>query len=292
MSPFESIQSALRSWPRLGVLLSLALLTLSAPAEVSTRRQPPEVIVTPLPSVMEEPLNGLDNLLTIPSDWRPWWQAAAGQLLSRRERSLEMTLDSTVMGSLMHSAQVRVLRDAPAIQQTAIGEACGQFDVRTFMESKFVDTSDPVGSTLTTGGPPRYLDQNWTGAAGVRKIGETGARLEAAQKFGYEDSNSVFFVPDLQGTARFTVSLTQPLLYGAGRMYNTSAVVLAKIDTDVAFDKLSRDYRTSSSRCKRRTGTCTSNASCCCRSASCSNRDGKSIASSTRAERWMWSEAS
>ena len=31
------------------------------------------------------------------------------------------------------------------------------------------------------------------------------ARLEAAQRFGYEDSNSVFFVPEQQGNARLFV---------------------------------------------------------------------------------------
>jgi outer membrane protein TolC len=112
------------------------------------------------------------------------------------------------------------------------------------MESKFIDTSEPVGSTLTTGGPPRYLDQNWHYSAGVRRFGETGARLEASQRFGYEDSNSIFFVPEQQGTARLALSLTQPLLNGAGRFYNTSAIVLARIDTQAAHDRFRGDLQT------------------------------------------------
>jgi outer membrane protein TolC len=135
------------------------------------------------------------------------------------------------------------LRDFPAIKETAIAEAHAQFDVSSFVESKFVDTSEPVGSTLTTGGPPRYLNQNWFSSAGVRQLGPTGARLEAAQKLGYEDSNSVFFVPDQQGTARLSLSLTQPLLNGAGRMYNTSTVMLAQIDAQIAHDQLARDLQ-------------------------------------------------
>ena len=111
------------------------------------------------------------------------------------------------------------------------------------MESKFIDTSEPVGSTLTTGGPPRYLDQNWTYSAGFRKLGDSSARLEAAQKFGYEDSNSVFFVPDLQGTSRLSLSLTQPLLNGEGRLYNTSEIMLARIDAEVANDRFARDLQ-------------------------------------------------
>ena len=124
-----------------------------------------------------------------------------------------------------------------------MAEACSQFDVRSFMETKFVDTSEPVGSTLTTGGPPRYLDQNWTIRRAFASWARRAARLEAAQRFGYEDSNSVFFVPDQQGTARMSLSLTQPLLNGAGRWYNTSAVVLAQIDTAIAGDKFAKDLQ-------------------------------------------------
>jgi len=228
----------------LATLLACACISLAALAEDGVRTNAePEQIITPLPLVLDEPLDRMDEGLAIPGDWRPWWQSTASQPLLGRPQRVEMNIDSIVLGSLVHSAQVKVLRDVPAIQETAIAEAHSQFDVRSFVESKFADTSEPVGSTLTTGGPPRYLDQNWTYSAGVRKLGPTGARLEAAQKFGYEDSNSVFFVPDQQGTARLSLSLTQPLLNGAGQMYNTSTVLLAQIDTQVAHDQFSRDLQ-------------------------------------------------
>ena len=111
------------------------------------------------------------------------------------------------------------------------------------MESKFIDTSDPVGSTLTTGGPDRYLDQNWYYSGGMRRQTTSGARFEASQKFGYEDSNSVFFVPVNQGTARMSLSLTQPLLNGRGPAYATHLIVLAQIDTQVACDRVARDLQ-------------------------------------------------
>jgi outer membrane protein TolC len=208
---------------------------------------PPATVETlPGPAIpqVEAGRDRLDELLAIPADWRPWWEEGRNHTLLDRPQRLEITADAVVLGALAHSAQIKVLRDVPAIQETAIAEACAQFDVRSFMESKFIDTSEPVGSTLTTGGPPRYLDQNWHYSAGLRRFGETGARLEASQRFGYEDSNSVFFVPDQQGTARLALSLTQPLLNGAGQFYNTSAIVLARIDTQAAHDKFSGDLQT------------------------------------------------
>ena len=42
---------------------------------------------------------------------------------------------------------------------------------------------------------------------------------------------------------RLSLSLTQPLLNGAGRFYNTSAVVLARIDAQVAGDRFARDLQ-------------------------------------------------
>jgi outer membrane protein TolC len=225
-------------------MLACAILTMVAAGEHPAHPTNVEALPGPLISPVESNRDRLDELLAIPADWRPWWEQGRNNTLLARPQRLEITADAVVFGALAHSAQVKVLRDVPAIQETAIAEACAQFDVRSFMESKFIDTSEPVGSTLTTGGPPRYLDQNWHYSAGVRRLGETGARLEASQRFGYEDSNSVFFVPEQQGAARLALSLTQPLLNGAGRFYNTSAIVLARIDTQAAHDRFSADLQT------------------------------------------------
>jgi outer membrane protein TolC len=203
----------------------------------------PGELAFPNASAIVQPLQTSDLDLAMPADWRPWWSAVVNQAILGRSERLAIELDPVVVGSLAHSPQVKALRIGPAIQETQINEACANFDTRSFMDSKFTDTSEPVGSTLTTGGPPRYLDQNWTYSAGVRRLAPTGARLEASQKLGYEDSNSVFFVPDRQGTARMTLSLTQPLLNGAGRFYNTSAVVLAQIGSEIAQDQLAKELQ-------------------------------------------------
>lgn len=179
----------------------------------------------------------------LPDGFVPWWQQQMAEQLKDSSAPLEMTLDNVVVGTLIHSPQVRVLVDSPIIRQTSIMEAQGKFDLHTFAESKFVNTSDPVGSKLTTGGANRFLDQNVYASAGVREQTSTGAQLEMSQRIGYQQNNSIYFFPNDQGTSRLTLTLTQPLLNGAGKAYNNSMIMLARIDTSIARDELSRDLQ-------------------------------------------------
>jgi outer membrane protein TolC len=160
-------------------------------------------------------------------------------------QSLDVDVANLVLGALNHAQQVRVISDIPLIRETDIQEAVGEFDLRAFVDSKFVDTSDPVGNTLTTGGANRFIDQNWSQSSGLKKKIRSGGVFEFSERLGYQDNNSLFFVPSQQGTARLTLSFTQPLLKGAGTCYNQSYIVLAQIDTRMAqaeFSKLLQQH--------------------------------------------------
>jgi outer membrane protein len=148
-----------------------------------------------------------------------------------------------VLGTLAYSPQINVMREIAPLREDTIVEKQADFDPKVFVESKFLDTSDPVGSALTTGGPERYIDQNWMANQGIRKRTLTGAQIELAQKLGYENSNSLYFIPDLQGTAKLALTITQPLLNGAGKAYNTHLIVLAQIDAQSARDQVSKDLQ-------------------------------------------------
>jgi outer membrane protein TolC len=100
-----------------------------------------------------------------------------------------------------------------------------------------------VGSTLTTGGPDRLIDQDWRYTGGLRRKVTTGGKFEISQRIGLEDSNSQFFLPTNQANSRLALSFTQPLLNGGGRAYNTSLILLAQIDTDAAQDEFSRQLQ-------------------------------------------------
>ncbi len=156
-----------------------------------------------------------------------------------------MELESVVLGTLCFSPQVNMMRAVAPIREDSVIEAQGDFDPRAFVESKFLDTSDPVGSELIA--PlegDRYIDQNWYYSSGIRKKTLSGAQIEFGEKIGYENSNSQWFIPELQGTARLTMTITQPLLNGAGKAYNSRLIVLAQIDAQSGRDHVSKDLQT------------------------------------------------
>ena len=152
---------------------------------------------------------------------------------------LPVNLDLMVIGALEFSPQVMAIRTDPLIRQTAIVEEQAEFDWRAFIETKYDDLSDPVGNTLTTGGAPRFRDNNFSSSAGLRKRTTKGGEFEISQRIGYQDNNSNFFVPTQQGTARLELNFTQPLLAKSGTAYNSSRIVLAEIESNIAEDELS-----------------------------------------------------
>jgi outer membrane protein len=180
-----------------------------------------------------------------PPNFNPWWEDAALRPLRPECPPLQMELDSVVLGTLCFSPQVNVMRKVAPIREDSIVEAQGDFDLRAFVDSKFLDTSDPIGSELMAPQDgERYLDQNWYYNTGIRKKSLTGTQIELGQKIGYENSNSQWFTPELQGSARLQLSITQPLLNGAGKAYNTRLIVLAQIDAQSGRDRVARDLQT------------------------------------------------
>jgi outer membrane protein TolC len=170
-----------------------------------------------------------------------WWEQSIHDRMRPDSQPLQVSLDSLIVGALQHSSQIRVFSELPLIRRTAIVEADAEFDWKAFMESKWDDISDPVGNTLTVGGTAtRFYDHYWSFDAGLRHRNTWGGRTEIAQGFGFQNNNSNFFRPPDQGTARLTLSYTQPLLRGLGKTYNTSLIVLAQIDTEIAQDEFIR----------------------------------------------------
>ncbi len=179
----------------------------------------------------------------MPQGFVPWWQDQVTRPQQAQTPGVPVGPTGLVLAALAHSAQIRAMNESVLIGQSAITEAAGKFDPVAFAESKLAATSDPTGSTLTTGGPDPWIDTHWTASSGIRKQGLSGAQLAVAQQIGYEDSNSLYFVPAHQGTARLSITLTQPLLNGAGAAYNGSVMVLADINSNIARDKFSRDLQ-------------------------------------------------
>lgn len=164
-----------------------------------------------------------------------WWYNMVRSSLRSDASPINLTLNDTLVKALTHSRQIQVFAELPLIRETSIVEADSAFDWSVFLDSRWDDTSDPVGNSLTAGpGITRFRDHNLSFSAGARKRTYSGGQLEISQQAGLQNNNSQFFTPNDQGTSRLVLNFTQPLLRGKGQAYNRSLVCLASIDKQIA----------------------------------------------------------
>jgi outer membrane protein len=211
----------------------------SAAQSIHALPQPTTEFVAAPPAT--PPLSLSSNTIAVDSDL--WWDKLQDAPLNAAEQPLGIGLEAVVGRVLSCSPHVRIVADEPVHRGAQVVDASSQFDPRAFLDSRFTDTSDPVGNILTTGGADRYLNQNFVNSGGLRQQFASGAKAEVAQKFGYEDSNSRFFIPPNQGTSRITLTVTQPLLRGAGNSYNLSSIYLAELGVDAASSRLQKELQ-------------------------------------------------
>jgi outer membrane protein TolC len=179
------------------------------------------------------------QVVELPLNYVPWWDTVVNQPTRTYLPSMAVDAESLVLSAINYSPQVTAIRIDPVIRETTILEEEAVFDWTAFLESKYDDTDEPVGNTLTVGpGQTRFKDNIWSGKAGLRKRTGYGGEFDVSQKVGYQDNNSVFFVPSPQGTSRLEVNFKQPLLKGAGEVVNHSRVVLAMLDKDIATEEV------------------------------------------------------
>ncbi len=172
-----------------------------------------------------------------------WWEHHVGQPQRPSAKSVAVTANVLISQALAQSEHVLAVSQGPVIQQEDILKAIADFDPAVFFESRWDDLNNPVGNTLTTGGPTRFNDHHWFTKGGLRQKTQLGGTLELAQEVGLQDTNSLFFVPDQQAATRMMLSLNQPLLRRAGREYNESAILLAEVQTNIAEHELTRELQ-------------------------------------------------
>ncbi len=172
-----------------------------------------------------------------------WWEHHVSQPHQPGANTIGVTANDLITQALAQSDHIVAVSQGPLIEQENILRAVADFDPSVFFESRWDDLSDPVGNTLTTGGPTRYNDHHLFSKGGLRQRTRVGGTVELAQEVGLQDTNSLFFVPDQQAATRTTLSFNQPLLRKAGREYNESAILLAEIQTNIAHHELSRELQ-------------------------------------------------
>ncbi len=168
-------------------------------------------------------------------DFAMWWQDAMSSPLGLSSEYLPVDIAGLTQTALISSPYVQGILTEPEIRRSDLVIADADFDSRAFVEAKYADTNEPIGSELTTGNnATRFLDDTFSSAAGLRKKSRYGGSLEVVQRGGFQNNNSSFLIPNAQGTTRLEINFTQPLLKDHGRAVNNTRVLLAQIDVQLA----------------------------------------------------------
>jgi len=179
------------------------------------------------------------QLVELPRDYAPWWEEVINKPMRTAPATHPINVESLIFSAIQHSPQVTAFRIDPIIRETQILEEAAEFDWQSFLETKFDDSNDPIGNSLTTGdNSDRFTDKQFTSRFGVEKRLAQGGTVDVTQNFGLQDNNSTFFTPRQQGTSRLELNFTQPLLRGAGQTYNESRTILAMLDHQISEDEL------------------------------------------------------
>jgi len=210
-----------------------------APIKVAAHQTPHSSTASRVRDAADQPVEQVFEIVDA-----PWWDGDVHESMQSQASSMPLSLEQTIWYALNNSAQIQVFSDLPLIREQAITEADAYFDWNAFFDSRWDDLNDPVGSSLTVGGAgTRYLNNQFSFSAGLRRKNEVGGKFEVAQQFGAQTNNSNFFIPGHQGTSRLSLSYTQPLLRGRGEEYNRSLYVLANIDTQAAQQEFYRELQ-------------------------------------------------
>lgn len=170
-----------------------------------------------------------------------WWDGEVVKpLADESNKAVSLTIAEMFDRALANSNQIKVFADLPLIRDTAISEAEGRFDPRIFAEGEYRSLSEPVGSTLQTGGADRYKEDEFSLNAGVKQQIVTGGEVTLSQRLGYTNSNSSYFIPEDQASTELQLSIRQPLLQGFGVDYTLAAVRIATLDRNVAVAEFQR----------------------------------------------------
>ena len=189
-----------------------------------------------MPAIADESAAGMIDAAAASSDEGSdhrvpgWWRAIAGQPIDPAGATLPVNIQYVLAETLANSPQVAIARHTAAIAREEIIRRDAEFDVRYLLDSTLDRQNDPVGNTLTTGGPPRLVRNALDNRIGLEKQTRQGGALDVSQSLGLLDSNSNFFLPGDQANSRLAITMDQPLLGRGGSLYATRFVAAARID--------------------------------------------------------------
>jgi outer membrane protein TolC len=164
-----------------------------------------------------------------------WWVTRIADAQRPQAQVRSVGLSDLIDQAIAQSPRIRLLQRLPAIAETQIDRDQSAFDPTWRMDTQYRDDQEPVGNQLITGGPPVLQENTWTGSVGLQRRFLSGAVADVYQRLGFQNSNSIFFEPQDQGTATLGLDVTQPLAFGRGREFNQAAIVLAELQAQLSF---------------------------------------------------------
>ncbi|MEM7473567.1 MAG: hypothetical protein AAF483_01105, partial [Planctomycetota bacterium] len=143
----------------------------------------------------------------IPSEFVPWWTSRVASSLNLKRQEMPIQLNALIQNALSHSPHIQLAAAETHIRRSRILEESAQFDWNSFLDTRYNDTNDPIGNTLTTGNNEnRFKQQEWFARGGLRRKNRDGGELELSQRLGYLDNNSRFLIPPNQGSSRLELN--------------------------------------------------------------------------------------
>ncbi|QDT11678.1 TolC family protein [Planctomycetes bacterium K23_9] len=173
-----------------------------------------------------------------------WWHEPVSQTVLNRSKWVTFDMETVLVDTLRHSPSIKGVAQRTGSALERIVQQDAAFDSTVLFSGTGGRTNDPVGNTLTTGGPSRLQEESLSVRGGITKNGRRGTELGLTQEVGIKSSNSTFFIPEDQGDARLSLSLTQPLLDRAGQVYNERLLTQARISSRVTWQEMRRDVET------------------------------------------------
>ena len=173
-----------------------------------------------------------------------WWNEFAHKTLLTEPDWVLFDISTVMVDALIYNPRIGAVKHRTAIAMEQVIQEDAAFDANVLLESRVGRTGDPVGNTLTTGGPDRLIEESWNNRAGIVKTTRKGTAVDLSQQTGLLNSNSQFFDPRDQGNARLSLSLTKPLLAGSGTLYNERLLLQARIDSRLTWQELLREVQT------------------------------------------------
>jgi len=172
-----------------------------------------------------------------------WWEAYVDKPILASPQWVSFELPTVVVETLRHNPRIAAVTHQSAIAVEQIVQADAIFDPAVLLSSLAGSTSDPVGNSLTTGGPPRLIQDSFANQAGIIKTNRDGTQIDLSQQMGLLNSNSQFFLPGNQGNSRLNLSIVRPLRAGAGQLYNERLVLQARIDSKFTMQQMREDVQ-------------------------------------------------